>query len=62
METPDWTLALYRHKKTAGIYEVICDATRETDGELMVVYRNTATGERWVRPATEFNDGRFERA
>ena len=29
--------------------------------ELAVVYRSLKTGERWVRPAAEFNDGRFER-
>ena len=52
---------VYRHKKTGGIYGVVCNATRESDGELLVVYRNVATGERWVRPASEFNDGRFER-
>lgn len=52
---------LYRHKKTGGVYEVICNATIERTLELAVVYRNTKTGERWVRPAAEFNDGRFER-
>lgn len=52
---------IYRHKKTGGIYGVVCNATRESDGELMVVYRNIETGERWIRPASEFNDGRFER-
>lgn len=52
---------LYRHKKTGGIYEVICNAHIEATLELAVVYRNTVTGERWVRPAAEFNDGRFER-
>ncbi|MBF0350920.1 MAG: hypothetical protein HQM11_07790 [SAR324 cluster bacterium] len=56
---------LYRHKKTDGIYEVICnayiEATFDDTHELVVVYRNTVTGERWVRLASEFNDGRFER-
>lgn len=52
---------LYRHDKTGGVYEVICNATTESTGELLVIYRNTATGERWARPATEFNDGRFVR-
>lgn len=52
---------VFRHKKTGGVYGVVCNATRESDGELLVVYRNVATGERWVRPASEFNDGRFER-
>jgi len=51
---------LYRHKKTGGIYEVICNATRESDGVLLVVYKNTKTGDRWVRPSAEFCDGRFE--
>ena len=52
---------IYRHRKTGGIYGVICNATRESDGELLVVYRNVETGDRWVRLASEFNDGRFER-
>lgn len=50
----------YRHKKTSYIYEVICNAKRASDGTLMVVYRNTTTGEHWVIPADEFGDGRFE--
>lgn len=55
------TQEVYRHKKTGGIYGVICNATRESDGVLLVVYRNLDTGDRWARPADEFNDGRFER-
>lgn len=54
---------LWQHKKTGGMYEVICNANLESDPDtLMVVYRSVRTGERWVRPAAEFNDGRFERA
>lgn len=52
---------VFRHKKSGGIYGVVCNATRESDGVLLVVYRNLETGDRWVRPAEEFNDGRFER-
>lgn len=52
---------LYRHEKTGGVYEVICNANAEATGELLVIYRNTETGERWARPAEEFNDGRFTR-
>lgn len=49
-----------RHVKTGGVYEVICNAQDEHDRDrTMVVYRNVETGERWVRPASEFNDGRF---
>jgi hypothetical protein len=53
--------SIYLHKKSGRLYEVLCNANREADGVLMVVYRNVATGDRWVRPADEFNDGRFER-
>lgn len=51
---------IYRHKKTGGIYGVVCNATRESNGELLAVYRNVETGEHWVRPVSEFSDGRFE--
>ena len=51
----------YRHVKTNGVYEVICNARNEKSLETMVVYRKVDTGERWVRPAAEFNDGRFVR-
>lgn len=52
---------LYRHEKTGEVYEVICNANDESTNETMVVYRNTENGNRWVRPAKEFNDGRFTR-
>lgn len=52
---------IYRHRKSGGIYGVVCNAARESDGELLVIYRNIETGERWARPASEFKDGRFER-
>lgn len=43
---------VYRHKKTGGIYAVVCNATGESDGVLLVVYRNIETGDRWARPAS----------
>lgn len=52
---------LYRHEKTGGVYQVICNAQLEKTGEPVIVYSNVATGEVWVRPAAEFNDGRFTR-
>lgn len=53
---------LYRHIKTGGVYEVICNAQDESAPErMLIVYRNVKTGDRWVRSAVEFNDGRFER-
>lgn len=55
----------YRNIDSGIIHELICNATLASDmmasDKLMVVYRNTETGERWVRPADEFGDGRFER-
>lgn len=51
---------VYRHKKTGGIYAIVCYANREGDGVELVVYRNVETGDVWVRPRTEFEDGRFE--
>lgn len=57
----------YQHVKTGGIYTVISTATMEATGELVVVYRrsekrgdnNPASHGTWVRPMSEFADGRF---
>lgn len=52
---------LYRHVKRGTIYEVLFDdATRESDKAQLVVYRCIEDGKVWVRPASEFFDGRFE--
>lgn len=60
----------YRHKKTGGIYIVLCIARVEATMHRVVVYRavNPETWEviqdqdhTWTRPMTEFCDGRFER-
>lgn len=51
---------IWRHKKTGGFYELIADAEHSEDLSLMVVYRSVTTGRVWVRPASEFYDGRFE--
>lgn len=47
------------HMKTCGHYELIGTAIREVDGVEMAVYRN-ADNVWWVRPASEFFDGRFQ--
>lgn len=55
---------LYRHRKTGGVYEVVCrDASLEWDayGPFYTVYRNVDTGKVWVRLQADFDDGRFER-
>ena len=48
----------YRHKKTNGIYRVGCLARMEADLTQVVVYAKDA--DVWVRPLSEFCDGRFE--
>ncbi|GAN86393.1 DUF1653 domain-containing protein [Komagataeibacter intermedius] len=54
----------YRHKKRGGLYIVHGRATLQVDGPHdmaeCVIYSSTADGRVWVRPASEFFDGRFE--
>lgn len=52
-----------RHIKRGSEYDVIGEATLQTstpleDMRLMVVYR-ADDGKLWVRPKSEFEDGRF---
>jgi len=42
----------YRHYK-GGVYEVVCEATIETDLTAVVVYRGQ-DGKTWVRPRDAF--------
>jgi len=55
----------WRHRKRGAEYEVIGGATAQastgpiTDDTEVVVYRGP-DGRLWVRPVTEFTDGRFE--
>jgi hypothetical protein len=56
------TKDLYRHKRTGGIYEVICTATHlPSKLHDLVVYRSIETGEIWARSRDKFFDGRFEK-
>lgn len=51
----------YKHKKSQGVYEVVCHAVVEATLEAVVVYRSIKNPvEVWVRPIAEFYDGRFE--
>jgi hypothetical protein len=64
-----WTLApveaTVKHKKRGTTYDVLAGlALLQTDTPLsdmaeVVVYRCRETGDFWVRPCSEFNDGRF---
>lgn len=52
---------LWRHIKTGGVYVVMCPAVIETDAVPAVAYAiANGDGTVWVRPVTEFLDGRFE--
>ena len=52
--------SLFRHKKTGGVYRPLMVCELESDLTEMVVYKNIDTGRVWVRPVSEFYDGRFE--
>lgn len=51
---------IYQHKKTGGLYGFMGMALLESTHETVVIYRNLESQRVWVRPATEFFDGRFE--
>jgi hypothetical protein len=54
---------VYKHLKTGGFYNIVCpSAWIEKTMEEAVVYRNMRDGRIWVRPKSEFLDGRFEKA
>jgi len=57
----------WRHKKRGSVVVELFRARLQTadpgglsDMHPMVVYRHEADGTFWVRPADEFDDGRFE--
>jgi hypothetical protein len=52
---------LWRHKKTGGIYQIVTLAKIEATMQNAVVYRSIEHHGTWVRPVSEFLDGRFER-
>ncbi|MFO0271332.1 MAG: DUF1653 domain-containing protein [Gemmatimonadota bacterium] len=54
----DPTETLYRHYK-GGIYRVLHRGEIEADLTPAVIYQAIDTGRVWVRPAAEFDDGRF---
>lgn len=59
-ESPELSADVYQHK-SGGLYRIVCEATDFPMQNPQVVYRNIETGECWVRPKSEFEDGRFKR-
>ncbi len=54
-----------RHKKRGSTYRVIGRGELQSsspteEGAMLVAYRCEADGRLWIRPANEFDDGRFE--
>lgn len=49
----------YTHRKTGGVYRLICLGKNEADGSDVVIYQNVNDLEVWVRSKDEFMDGRF---
>ena len=49
----------YLHGTSGGIYEFICNAFTESSQAPVVVYKSEKDGRVWVRPYSEFHDGRF---
>ncbi|CAB4219406.1 hypothetical protein UFOVP1619_7 [uncultured Caudovirales phage] len=49
----------HKHLKSGHVYRVIVRAEIESDLRPCVVYDDKA-GRTWVRPAAEFDDGRFQ--
>lgn len=50
----------YIHLKTGNRYDVIDNGRLESTLEPVTIYISHETGETWVRPTKEFNDGRFK--
>lgn len=61
MSAPPDTRELWRHKKTGGLYRVLAYGVLEWDMRNAVIYRlDGDVGVIWIRPESEFRDGRFE--
>ena len=54
-------MRIFQHVATGLHYELLCGAVHEEKSDdVLVVYRSISTGVIWVRPKTEFFDGKFK--
>ena len=67
MTVPIQVGTVYKHVKTGKTYEVVCFARNEANpAQQMVIYKATFVDPefqevcKWVRPCSEFSDGRFQ--
>lgn len=51
---------ILRHLKTGGLYRIVGRAMIEATLTPAYVYESISTGDHWVRPQAEMEDGRFE--
>ena len=58
MTSHDWQ-ATHRHRK-GGLYRVLSEGVWEPDRSTVVIY-DDQDGTIWVRPKSQFEDGRFEK-
>ena len=54
-------MSQYQHVKSGGIYRKLGEGRIEADLTPCTIYQNVYSGEIWVRPTAEFNDGRFRK-
>lgn len=50
---------IWQHAKSGGLYTVVGHCLIEADLTHATIYRSLWDGQVWVRPTTEFEDGRF---
>ncbi|WP_321362619.1 DUF1653 domain-containing protein [uncultured Celeribacter sp.] len=50
---------IWQHVASGGLYTVIAHGQREDDLTPVTIYKSLWDGAIWVRPTSEFEDGRF---
>lgn len=54
------TGSLWKHRKSGGVYRIVGHALIENDVTPAIIYESlSGDAGLWVRPADEFQDGRF---
>lgn len=51
---------IYKHKKTGKNYVILMDAVVEVTGQPVIIYKSCDTGQRFIRPSSDFFNGQFE--